>query len=275
MADLSNLAIHQITFGDRLPFRECVECLARHGVRRIAIWRDKLHEVGVDEGNRILQGNGIRVTGLSVGGLATSPDPREWQAAVEENRRVIDEAARIGAEHVVTISGGLADDSSDLAGARQRTLDAIARMLPHAKATGVRIGIEPLHPMMCAIRGVLCTLEQANDWCDALGDEESVGLVVDAYLVWWDPNMEREIERAGSRICAFHVSDWLRETQDLRLDRGMPGDGVIDIPAIRRAVWRAGYEGALEVEIFSARKWWLRDPDEIVETIKKRVSRFV
>ena len=275
MTDLSKLAIHQITFGNRLGFRECVECLARHGISRTAIWRDKLHEVGVERGRQILRDHGVRVTGLSVGGLATSPDPREWQAAVDENRRVIDEAARIGAEHVVTISGGLASGSTDLAGARERTLEGIARMLPHARAAGVKIGIEPLHPMMCAMRAVLCTLEQANGWCDALGDEESVGLVVDAYLVWWDPNLEREIELAGPRICAFHVSDWLRDTRDLRLDRGMPGDGVIDIPAIRRAVRRAGYEGAVEVEIFSARNWWLRDPDETVRTIKERVSRFV
>ncbi len=275
MVDESRLAIHQVTLRDQWSFRECVEGLARHGVRQTAVWRDKLHEVGVEEGAKILCDNDMRVTGLSVGGLATSPDAVEWQAAVDDNRRVLEEAALIGADHVVTISGGLAADSTDLDGARERTLEALARMLRDTRGSGVKIGIEPLHPMMCANRAVLCTLEQANDWCDMLGDDESVGIVVDTYSVWWDPNMEREIEEAGSRICAFHVNDWLRDTRDLRLDRGMPGDGVIDIPAIRRAVERAGYHGACEVEIFSARNWWRRDPDEVVRIIKDRFRQHV
>jgi sugar phosphate isomerase/epimerase len=275
MVDESKLAIHQVTFRDQWSFRECVEGLARHGVHQTAVWRDKLHEVGVEEGAKILRDNAMRVTGLSVGGLATSPDPVEWQAAVDENRRVLEEAALIGADHVVTISGGLVRDSTDLDGARARTLEALERMLRDARGSGVKIGIEPLHPMMCANRAVLCTLEQANDWCDILGDEESVGIVVDTYSVWWDPNMKREIDAAGSRICAFHVNDWLRDTRDLRLDRGMPGDGVIDIRAIRRAVEGAGYQGACEVEIFSARNWWRRDPDEVVRIIKDRFRECV
>ena len=275
MLDESRLAIHQVTFHDQWSFRECVEGLARHGVFQTAVWREKLQAVGVSEAAKILRDNGMRVTGLSVGGLATSPDPVEWQAAVDENRRVLEEASVIGADHVVTISGGLVGDSKDLNGARDRTLEALEQMLRDARGSGVKIGIEPLHPMMCAGRAVLCTLEQANDWCDVLGDEESVGIVVDTYSVWWDPNMEREIEVAGPRICAFHVNDWLQDTRDLRLDRGMPGDGVIDIRAIRQAVESAGYRGACEVEIFSARNWWQRDPDEVVRIIKDRFRKHV
>ena len=275
MLDESRLAIHQVTFHDQWSFRECVEGLARHGVFQTAVWREKLKAVDVSEAAKILRDNGMRVTGLSVGGLATSPDPAEWQAAVEENKRVLEEASVIGADHVVTISGGLVGDSKDLNGARDRTLEALERMLRDARGSGVKIGIEPLHPMMCAGRAVLCTLEQANDWCDLLGDEESVGIVVDTYSIWWDPNMEREIAVAGPRICAFHVNDWLRDTRDLRLDRGMPGDGVIDIRAIRRAVESAGYQGACEVEIFSARNWWQRDPDEVVRIIKDRFRKHV
>ena len=270
MTDESKLAIHQVTLRDQWSFRECVEGLARHGVSQTAVWRDKLHEVGVKEGATILRDNGMRVTGLSVGGLATSPDPKDWQSAVDENRRVLEEAAIIGADHVVTISGGLVGDSKDLRGARDRTLKALELMLAEARGSGVKIGIEPLHPMMCANRAVLCTMEQANAWCDFLGDDESVGIVVDTYSVWWDPNMEREIGLAGPRICAFHVNDWLRDTRDLRLDRGMPGDGVIDIPAMRHVIEAAGYRGACEVEIFSERNWWRRDPDEVVEIIKQR-----
>ena len=275
MLDESRLAIHQVTFHDRWSFRECVEGLSRHGVRQTAVWREKLHEVGVQQGAKILRDNGMRVTGLSVGGLATSPDPEEWQAAVEENKRVLEEASVIGADHIVTISGGLVGGSTDLNGARGRMLEALEQMLRDARGSGVKIGIEPLHPMMCASRAVLCTLEQANEWCSILGEDESVGIVVDTYSVWWDPNMRRDIEVAGPRICAFHVNDWLQDTRDLRLDRGMPGDGVIDIRGIRRAVESAGYSGACEVEIFSARNWWRRDPNEVVRIIKDRFRRHV
>ncbi len=275
MTDESRLAIHQVTLRDQWSFRESIEGLARHGVRRTAVWRDKLHEIGLGEGARVLRDNGMQVTGLSVGGLVTSTDPWEWQAAVDETRRVVDEAVAIGADHVVVLSGGLVGDSKDVQGARQRALDALAQVVPHARQAGVKLGLEPLHPMLCANRAVLCTLEQANAWCDVLGDEQAVGIVVDTYAVWWDPRLERELETAGSRICAFHVNDWLPETRDLRLDRGMMGDGVIDIPAIRRAVDKAGYEGPCEVEIFSERNWWQRDPDEVVRIIKDRFRTYV
>jgi sugar phosphate isomerase/epimerase len=117
---------------------------------------------------------------------------------------------------------------------------------------------------------VLSTVKLANEWCDALAAEDTVGIAIDTYAVWWDPELEAQIARAGKRICAFHVSDWLPDTQDLRLDRGMMGDGVIDIPAIRRMVEAAGYTGHREVEIFSARNWWKRDPDEVVRTVVER-----
>ena len=275
MTDESRLAIHQVTFLRQWSFRESIEGLARHGVRRTAVWRDKLLEIGVEEGARVLRDNGMEVTGLSVGGLVTSPDPEAWQESVDETRRVIEEAATIGADHVVTLSGGLVPDSKDLQGARERALDALAQVVPDARQARVKLGLEPLHPMLCANRAVLCTLEQANDWCDVLGDDEAVGIVVDTYAVWWDPRMERELEIAGSRICALHVNDWLPDTRDLRLDRGMMGDGVIDIPAIRRAVERAGYRGPCEVEIFSERDWWQRDPDEVVRVIKDRFRTHV
>ncbi len=275
MTDESRLAIHQVTFLRQWSFRESIEGLARHGIRKTAVWREKLHEVGVTEGARILRDNGISVTGLSVGGLVTSPDSGEWQASVDWTRRAIEEAATIGADHVVTLSGGLVRDSRDLDGARKRALDAIAQVVPEARQAGVKIGLEPLHPMLCANRAVLCTLGQANSWCDALGDEEAVGIVVDTYAVWWDPQMGREIEAAGARICALHVNDWLPDTRDLRLDRGMMGDGVIDIPAVRRAVERAGYAGPCEVEIFSERDWWQRDPNHVVNVIKARFETHV
>ncbi len=270
MLDESRLAIHQVTLRDQWSFRESIEGLSRHGIQKTAIWREKLHEQGVEEGARILQDHGMEVTGLCSGGLVTAPDPLAWQAAVEDNRRVLEEAVAVGADHIVWLAGGLTHDSKDLVGARSRALEALERLIPEARAAGVTLGLEPLHPMICASRNVLSTLEQANDWCDRLEADDTVGIVVDTYAVWWDPKLESEVGRAGSRICAFHINDWLPDTTDLRLDRGMMGDGVIDITGIRRMVERAGYSGACEIEIFSARNWWQRDPDEVVEIVRER-----
>jgi sugar phosphate isomerase/epimerase len=151
----------------------------------------------------------------------------------------------------------------------------LATLVPDTRAAGGRLALEPLHHMICATRSVISTIKLANDWCDALGAEDVVGIAVDTYAVWWDPELEAGIARAGKRICAFHISDWLPDTQDLRLDRGMMGDGVIDIPAIRRMVEAAGYTGQREVEIFSARNWWKRDPDEVVRVVKERYQTTV
>jgi len=157
-----------------------------------------------------------------------------------------------------------------LSATRARVLARLATFIPHARAAGVKIALEPLHPMSCATRSVLSTLALANDWCDALAAEDVFGIAVDSYVTWWDPQLAREIARAGRRICAFHVSDWLPNTKDMRLDRGMMGDGVIDLPAIRRMVDDAGYAGPIEVEIFSARNWWTRDADEVIGVVKER-----
>ena len=270
MLDESRLAIHQVTLRDQWSFRESIEGLARHDVHTTAIWREKLAEIDLSEAVRIVSDHNMNVLALIAGGLVTSPDEAAYQTAIDENRRLIETAAALGAGHLVILSGGLEDGSKDIESARARALAAIANLVPDARAAGIKLGLEPLHPMICANRAVLCTLEQTNDWCDQLAADDAVGVVVDTYHVWWDPNLAEHIARAGKRICAFHVSDWLPETKDLRLDRGMMGDGVIDIPAIRSMVEDAGYHGPCEVEIFSAGNWWCRDPDEVVEIIKER-----
>ncbi len=275
MLDDSNLNIHQVTFRDQWSFRESVEGMARHGVHATAVWREKLHEIGVEEGARILRDNGMKVSAICPVGLVTAPGESGFQAGLDDNRRAIEEAVAIGAPCLVFISGGLPERSTDLESARAQTLAGIAALVPEARAAGIKLGIEPLHPMICAFRAVLCTLEQANDWCDQLDADDTVGVVVDTYHVWWDPNISREIARAGERIRAFHINDWLVDTEDLRLDRGMMGDGVIDIPGMRRMVEQAGYNGPPEVEIFSAKNWWRRDPGEVIEVIKERYGQFV
>ena len=279
MLDESLLSINQVTLREQWSLKQAIEGFARHDVRGISVWRDKLHELGVDEGAAMLRDNGMTVTGFCVGGLLTDADDAAFQARLDDNRRVIEEAARIGARCIVFVAGGLDGwldgGTKDLAGARARCLDGLSRLLPEARAANVTIGLEPLHPMLCAIRAVLTTLKEANDWCDQLGDGPELGIVLDVYHVWWDPELAREIERAGKRIVAFHVCDWLTDTRDLRLDRGMMGDGVIDVPAIRHMVEAAGYTGHREVEIFSARDWWRRNPDEVVRVIKERYQTAV
>jgi sugar phosphate isomerase/epimerase len=269
MDDLSRVAINQATTRLQWDFRQSVEGYARHGVRRVAVWRDKMAACGLAEARRLLDDHGLTVTGLNRAGPLTAPDAAGRRAALDDARRAIDEAAAIRAACLLVLTGSLPEGSKDLVGTRARVRDALAELVPDARAAGVRLGLEPLHPMVAADRSCLSTLGQANSLCDGLGP--ALGLVVDVYHVWWDPRLEREINRAGpERLLGFHVSDWLVPTRDPVFDRGMMGDGVIDIPAIRRLVEAVGYDGAVEVEIFSDRDWWRRDPDEVVRIALER-----
>ena len=271
----SKLSINQYTTKMKWALREAVEGYARHGIRGISVTRDTLVEIGLKRASQLLNDNGMHVSGYCIGGLLTTPNELAFRARIEENLKIIDEAAQIDAECIVFVAGGLPEGSKDIGAARQRCLAGLRELLPHARSAGVTIALEPLHPMTCSLRSCLTTLAQANDWCEELGGGDEVGVVVDVYHLWWDPNLEREIERASGRIAAFHVSDWLTDTSDLRVDRGMMGDGVIDIPRIRRLVEAAGYDGYNEVEIFSENNWWRRDPDEVVRIVKDRYTQFV
>jgi sugar phosphate isomerase/epimerase len=217
----------------------------------------------------MLKVHDMTVTGLCRAGLFPAVDAAARRTALEENRRAIDEAAAIGARCVIMIAGGLPPGSKDIAGAWTQVKDGLAEILPYAHSANMKLALEPLHPMFAADRACVNTLTHANDLCDALGP--GIGVAVDVYHVWWDPNLEREIARAGKpRLLAFHVCDWLVPTTDLLLDRGMMGDGVIDIRKIRGWMEDAGYDGLCEVEIFSARNWWQRPPDEVVRTCIER-----
>lgn len=268
MPALEKLAINQVTTRDQWTLREAIEGYARQGVRGICVWRDKLAECGVSEAAKLLGDNGMTVTGLCRGGMFASAEASRWRETIDDNLKAIEEAAAIGARALIVLAGGLPEGSKDLPGARARVAEGIAEILPAARAAGVPLAIEPLHPMTCSARGCVTTLGLANDLCDTLG--EGVGVAVDVYHVWWDPALDEEIARAGDRILAFHVNDWLADTRDLVFDRGMMGDGVVDIPRIRRLVEQAGYDGMNEVEIFSAENWWKRDPDEVVAVCIER-----
>ncbi|MCS6854384.1 MAG: sugar phosphate isomerase/epimerase [Elioraea sp.] len=264
MADPARLSLNTATVREAWDLGACIEGCARHGIGWIGPWRDAVAAYGLGRAVRHLRDAGLGVSGLCRGGWWTAGSLAE---AIDDNRRAIDEAAALGARCLVVVNGGLPEGSRDLAAARARCLEGLAAVLDHARAAAVALALEPLHPMTCADRSVLVTLAQALAWCDTLG--EGVGVAVDSYHVWWDPDLAASLARAQGRILAFHVCDWLRDTRDLVFDRGMMGDGVIDLARLRGLVDHAGYDGPIEVEILS-RRWWGRDPDEVLATLKER-----
>ena len=241
---------------------------ARAGITAIAPWRDIVQQCGIERAQKLIRASGLTVTCLCRGGLFTAADEAGRRAAIEDNRRAVDEAAAIGAQCLVLIAGGLPPGSKDLAGAHAQVRDGLAALLPHARAAGVPLAIEPLHPMTAADRGCVNTLAHANDLCDKLG--EGLGVAIDVYHVWWDPDLARQVARSRGRILSYHVCDWLVPTRDLVFDRGMPGDGIIDLRRLRAMVEDAGYRGHCDVEIFSAQDWWKRDPGEVLRICLER-----
>jgi sugar phosphate isomerase/epimerase len=265
---IEGLSINLATVRQQWNLREAVEACARHGISAVDPWRDQVAAIGLAESARILADHGMRVTGLCRGGMLPAADAVGRAAAIDDNRRAIDEAATIGATCLVLVVGGLPQGSRDIAGARQMVADGLAAILPHARACRMPLAIEPLHPTYAADRACVNTLRQALDLCDQLG--EGVGVAYDVYHLWWDPELEAQTARAGKRILAYHICDWLVPTRDLLLDRGMMGDGVIDLKRIRGWVRAAGYTGPQEVEIFSADDWWKRPGDEVLRTCIER-----
>ena len=228
---------------------------------------------------RALRAHGMRLSGYCRGGMFTAADPAGVAAARDDNRRAVDEALELGAPCLVLVVGGLPGAMQgvaahrDLVGARAQVQDGIAELLAYARPLGMPLAIEPLHPMYAADRACINTLEQALDLCDALDPDATgaLGVAVDAYHVWWDPKLAEQIARAGAnRLLAFHVCDWMVPTRDLLNDRGMMGDGIIDLPLLRSWVEGAGYAGYSEVEIFSAENWWKRDGGEVLDTCIER-----
>lgn len=251
---MRRLSLNQITTKSwSLP--EAVAGCAAAGVEWIGLWRDKVAEVGVDEAARLLRTHGVRASSLCRGGFFTGFTPEGAPVdGVAQTREAIDEAARLGAEVLVLVVGGVA--GNDLRGSRQRVADAVGELAPYALERGVRLGLEPLHPMQCAERSVLSTLEQAL----AIAEEhppEAVGVVVDEFHVWWDPRIEETIGKAAGRIAGFHVCDQLVPLTDTLLGRALPGAGPIDHRRLRACVESAGYAGPIEVEVFNAELWRL------------------
>jgi sugar phosphate isomerase/epimerase len=265
LPEAMEIAINQITT-NKLSLRKAAACYAAAGVKGITPWRDRVEAEGISQAKTIIADHGLAVTGLCIAGLFTKDGRDGVPARIDDSRRAIDIAAELGAPSVITVVGGLLPGNRSLAEARAVAFDALAEILPHARAAGVTLALEPLHPMYAPDWSVVCTLADANDWCDRL--HEGVGVAVDTYHCWWDPAAFDGIARAGraGRLAAFHVSDWLLETSHLLLDRGIPGEGVIDLRGFVSAMRAAGYTGPAEVEIFSARLWE-RPAAELVDEI--------
>jgi sugar phosphate isomerase/epimerase len=274
MRDLSGnkslLSLNAATVRQRWNLEQIIEGCARHGIGGVAPWRDQIADCGLDNAARRIRDAGLAVSGVCRGGMFPAADAAGRKAKIEDNIRAIDEAVALNADCLVLVVGGMPVGSKDLQGAHNQVEDGITAVLEHARSAAMPLAIEPLHPMYAADRACVNTLKHALDICDRLG--AGVGVAIDVYHVWWDIDLEQQIARAGrnGQILAFHVCDWLVPTSDLLLDRGMMGDGVIDIPKIRNWVEGAGFDGQCEVEIFSAENWWKKEPDEVLQTCIER-----
>ncbi|MGI5506069.1 sugar phosphate isomerase/epimerase family protein [Lentzea sp. CA-135723] len=259
---MARLSLNQATI-KRATVAEAVDGCARHGIEAIGLWREPVAQQGLERSAKIVRDAGLRVSSLCRGGFLTAVDNRE---ALDDNRRAIDEAAALGTDTLVMVVGGVAADK-DLVGARRRVADAIEELAPHAAQAGVILALEPMHPVFCADRGVLSTLAQALDIAER---HESVGVVVDALHVWWDPAVYEQIARAGGLIASYQVCDWLTPVpEDVLLGRGYPGDGDIDLDRLTRVVAATGYARDVEVEIFNA-AIWAADFDEVIGQVSRR-----
>jgi sugar phosphate isomerase/epimerase len=265
---LQRLSLNQRTTASwSLP--EAVQGCLDAGLGAIGIWREQLADVGLAEAARLVAESGLRVSSLCRGGFFTTADPAEARAAEVRNREALEEAAALGAATLVLVPGGLPAGDRDLEGARSRAAAAIERLVPAASALGVTLGIEPMNPIYAADRGVVSTLASALDIAERF-DPADVGVVVDTFHLWWEPEIAKQVQRAGERIVSYQVCDWITPLPaDTLLARGMMGDGHIDFAAFTRAVAAAGYRGDVEVEIFNA-DLWAQPPAEVVQTMAAR-----
>ncbi|MGN1290224.1 MAG: sugar phosphate isomerase/epimerase family protein [Bradyrhizobium sp.] len=282
MRDFSNdhrwLSLNTATVRKQGDLTAIIDACARHGIRAIDPWRDQVAAVGLDRAVRAVKDAGLDLSGYCRGGMFTA-DGAHRDEARDDNRRAVDEAAALGASCIVLVVGGLPQysrpgsaASKDIAAARNQVHDGIAEMLDYARQAKLPLAIEPLHPAYAADRACVNTTKQALDICDALdpGRGGAIGVALDVYHIWWDPELTGQIARAGKdRLLAFHVCDWLVPTKDILNDRGMMGDGVIDIKSVRAMVEAQGFAGYSEIEIFS-NDWWGRPLDEVLRTCIER-----
>jgi sugar phosphate isomerase/epimerase len=283
-----NTATVRKQHGAEWPLLQILDACAERGIRAVAPWRDQVAAAGLQATAQRLRDHGLQLSGYCRGGMFTYSDAAGRRAGRDDNRRALDEACTLGAPCLVLVVGGLPGALAghaahrDIGSAREQVSAGVAELLEDARQRAMPLAIEPLHPMYAADRACINTLEQALDVCDLLdpparngggaaGNGAALGVAVDLYHVWWDPKLQQQIERAGrERLLALHVCDWLTPTEHLLEDRGMMGDGVIDIRRIRGWVEAQGFAGYSEVEIFSRKHWWQRDGSETLDVCIER-----
>jgi sugar phosphate isomerase/epimerase len=279
-----NTATIRKQLGAEVPLDRIIDQCAKRGIRAISPWRDQVAAVGLDKVAKQLKAHGIGLSGYCRGGFFPAADAAGLKAALDDNRRAIDEAKTLDAPCLVLVVGALPGALEgkvaykDIGRARSEVRDGIAASLEYAREVGMPLAIEPLHPMQAADRACINTLEHALDICDELdaGKTGLLGVALDIYHVWWDPKLQQQIARAGrERLLAYHVCDWLTPTRDLLSDRGMMGDGVVELKKIRGWVEDAGFAGFSEVEIFSNLDWWQRPGAETLDVCIERHSSAV
>lgn len=258
MDDLSRFALHSITTKP-WNLETAVQKYQHAGVSGISIWKEAYESMGPRKAGMLARQAGLSVVSLVRGGFFVHPEREIRAQRIERTMQLIHDAADMGAPLIVLVCG--ADPSVRISEARKQVEEGLASILPAAEKEGIRLAIEPLHPMYAGDRSVITTMREALDLCDRLKSPE-LGVAVDVYHVWWDPELEAQIERAGNsgKLFAFHVCDWKTPLEDMLEDRGLMGEGCIDIPSIRRALERSGFYGFAEVEIFS-KKYWAMDQD--------------
>lgn len=267
--DLEKCAVHTRT-NKPWSLVQCCEAYAKRGIGGVSVWDDAYAGIGADEARRIIDGSGLGVPALVRGGFFTSLEEKVRTESLDHNRKLLDDAAELGADMLVLVVG--ATPGLPLAEARAQVIDGISHLLPHAEQTGVKLAIEPLHPMYADNKSCISRITEARTVADAI-DHPLLGLALDVYHIWWDPDLEDEIASVGSsnRIFGFHVCDWKLDTNHLLTDRGLMGDGVIDVRGIRSMVESAGFDGWNEVEVFSER-YWAMDQDAYLDLIVERLG---
>ncbi len=277
-ADHRWLSLNTATVRKQGNLTDIIEACARHGIRAIDPWRDQVAAIGLDRAVRAVRDAALELSGYCRGGMFTSDAAHRIEVR-DDNRRAVDEAKALGAPCLVLVVGGLPQysrpgsmSSKNITAARMQVEDGLAELMVYARAANMPLAIEPLHPAYAADRACVNTTKQALDLCDRLDPQRSgaLGVALDVYHIWWDPEVLAQIERAGKdRLLAFHVCDWLVPTVDVLNDRGMMGDGVIDIKSLRRAVEAQGFAGYSEIEIFS-NAWWQKPIDEVLRICVER-----
>ncbi|HEX4124869.1 MAG TPA: sugar phosphate isomerase/epimerase family protein [Tepidisphaeraceae bacterium] len=264
LTDLSRCAIHTLT-NKRWTLRQCIDGYRKAGITGISVWRNALVGIGAAEAGRMLRDAEMRVPALVRGGFFPAVNAGDRQKALDDNRACIDEAREVEAEMVVLVPGAVPGLSLDEA--RKQVAAGIAEVLPHAEQANVKLAIEPLHPMYAADRSCINRMAEARQICQQL-KHPLLGIAVDVYHVWWDPDLQREIELAGQQktLFGFHVCDWRVETRHMLNDRGLMGDGCIDLRTIRGWVEQTGFPGFIEVEVFSE-QYWAMDQDHYLRRI--------